>query len=569
MVAMKRTFTGLGWVAAALMLLAAQRMGSEWGADYSVAYGTFTLSPGESALRLNQLLLVLPACLALAWGMALLMGERLRERFEALVRSGRAWEAGLALWLLLATWTVRTVLLQGAEVTDDENAYTFQARLLEGGRFFVPSLPAPFRDFLDNQFVVNDGRRYATYFLGHPTWLAAFRRLGLPDLAGPVAVALTALLTLAIARRIFGARAAALTAGLLATSPFLILLGATHLSQPTTGLFTTTYLYGLVRVYEAPTRAHWWMLGAASISAAMLTRPQSAVAFLLVGVGALAVAVWRGELTPGFRPILAGLGVGMLGVVLLLWLNAVRTGDPLRTSYAAYLAQGAPWIFPVGPGYSIRQAAESLGHLQFWLFGWPISLLFLPFFKPNRLALLAAGLVAATAVLFACFAIPTVAPVGPVYYGESIPILAMLSASGVERAVEWARDRLARPTLAAALAVGPLCCTALGLATFLPPQLVGLERSAAIVRLPYDLTEELGPERAVIFAGELPTRAIQPWSWAYYHRSADPDLADQVIFVRDLGAERNRAFLAWLRDRRGYTLVRTGVRFALEPLGAR
>lgn len=565
---MTSRIAGVGWLLAAVALLVAYRMGAEWGSDYAVGYGSFAVTRGEAVLRLNLLLLVLPAGLALAWGVARLAGPRLVERWEGLRQAGRGWDAALALWLVLATWAARTWLLHGAEVTDDENAYHFQARLLESGRLFVASLPQPFRPFLDNQFIVNDGHRYAGYFVGHPAWLAAFSRLGLADLAGPVATALTGLLATATARRIFGARVAVVTAGLLATSPFLLLLGATHLSQPTSGLFVAGFLYALVRIQDEPGRSAWWAAGAASISAAMLARPQAAVGFLAVGVGAVAWAVWRGTWSPGRRPVLVGLGVGAAGIALLLLANLAQTGHPLRTPYAAYLAQGIPWIFPVGPGYSLRQAAESVGHLQFWLFGWPVSLLFLPFFVRTRLALVAAGMVAAAAALFAAVAVPTVAPVGPVYFGESIGVLAMLSASGIERAVAWTGARLERPTLAAALAVAAPCLTVLGLVTFLPPQLAGLQASARLVRAPYDLVEERALTRAVVFVEKLPGTAFAPGTWAYYHRSPDPDLADPVIFVKDLGPAGDAAFVAWLGDRRGYRLgVRDG-KFGLELLRA-
>jgi len=566
---MRRTLVGAGWLTGAALFLLAFRIGAEWGADYAVAYGSFPLSKGEASLRLNLLLYVLPAALAAAWGLAVLAPERLAARFDGLADSGRAWDLALGVWLLVATWGLRLYVLGGTEITDDENAYQFQARLLEAGKLFVPSLPEPFRSFLDNQFIVNDGRRYAAYFLGHPAWLALFRRLGLPDLAGPVATAAAGLLGLATARRLFGPRVAVLTAGLLATSPFLLLLGATHLSQPTSGLFISAYCYALVRLHEQPARSRWWALAAAAISVAVLTRPQTAAGFFLVGGGAVAAGLWRGRLAAGLRPVVVGISVGTLGLAAFLWLNAARSGSPLRTPYAAYMAQGAAWIFPVGPIHSLRQAAEGLSHLQFWLFGWPVSFLFLPFFRRTGLSFLALGMVGATTLLFAATAVPTVAPVGPVYFGECIPILAMLSASGVERVAAWARERFPRGSLAPAVAAAPVALAVFGMVTFVPPQVLGLGSSTAVARLPYQLAAKLGERRIVVFAGTLPTRAIPPWSWAYYHRNPDPDLADPVLFVRDQGPDRDRQFLEWLQDRKGFVLARRDGRFLLEPLERR
>jgi hypothetical protein len=562
---MKRTVAALASLLSALLLLAAFKGAAAWGSQYAPEYGSFPPSPGDLALRLNLLLLVLPAGVLLAWAAALLAGERVATRFDEVGTSGRSWELLLAVWVLLATWALRRYVLLGTEVTDDENAYELQARLIASGRLFVPSLPAPFRQFLDNQAVVNDGKRYGVYFIGHPAVLAAFRRLAIESWAGPVAAALTAWLAVATARRVFGGRAAALAGALLATSPFFLLLSATHLSQPTSSLFLALFTYALVRIDDAPGRARWWALAAAAVSAAVLTRPQTGVAFFLVGLIPLGVALVRGRVRPGPLPIAAGGVTGLVGLGVFLWVNAVRSGHPLRSGYAAYLQAGNPYLLPVGLAYSLRQAQEALGHLVFWLFGWPMSLAFLPFFERNRAGVRLAATVAAVVLIYAATAVPTVAPVGPVYFGECIPILAMLTGSGIDRAVAWLRARAA-PTAAAATAALPAVLTALGLVTFVPPQVVGLATSAAITRLPYDLAKRRGLDHAVVFASALPGTVLPPKTWAYFHRNADPDLADPVLFVRDLGPDRDREFLRFLGDRSGWVLGYDGRRFELKSL---
>jgi hypothetical protein len=57
-----------------------------------------------------------------------------------------------------------------------------------------------------------------------------------------------------------------------------------------------------------------------------------------------------------------------------------------------------------------------------------------------------------------------------------------------------------------------------------------------------------------------------PKTWAYFHRNADPDLVDPVLFVRDLGPERNRDFLRFLGNRSGWVISRKEGEFDLEPL---
>jgi hypothetical protein len=174
-------------------------------------------------------------------------------------------------------------------------------------------------------------------------------------------------------------------------------------------------------------------------------------------------------------------------------------------------------------------------------------------------------MVTAVVLVYAVSAVPTVASVGPVYFGECIPILAALTGSGIDRAVTWLRARAA-PTLGVAVAALPAVFTCLSLVTFLPPQLVGLATSAAVTRQPYDLVTQRRLERAVVFASALPGTILMPKTWAYYHRNADPDLVDPVLFVRDLGAERNREFVRFLGNRSGWVITRSSKGFELEPL---
>jgi hypothetical protein len=244
----------------------------------------------------------------------------------------------------------------------------------------------------------------------------------------------------------------------------------------------------------------------------------------------------------------------------------MRSGGPFRTGYAAYQAQGHPWIFPVGIGPSVKQVEQALGHLQFWLFGWPLSLAFLTFFRRTALAWRLALAVICAALFFAASGIPTVAPVGPVYYGEAIPILAILTASGIERVVDWARTALA-PPFAAALLAWPAAMTFTGLLTFVPVHLASMRQMAELTALPYAVVNSRGLTDAVVFVSTLPGRIRAPGTWAYFHRNADPALADPVLFVNDLGPERNKEFLRWAKRARGYTLApHKDGKFTLDPL---
>jgi hypothetical protein len=96
-----------------------------------------------------------------------------------------------------------------------------------------------------------------------------------------------------------------------------------------------------------------------------------------------------------------------------------------------------------------------------------------------------------------------------------------------------------------------------GLVTsYMPPHLGGIERIAENLFAGY---RDCGVQ-----ASRLSN--VPPGSWAYYHRNNSPDLDDPVLFVRDLGAERNKALIHFLPNRRPYWMGMTNGRLVLQPI---
>jgi hypothetical protein len=563
---MRRVGSVVALLAGAALFLFAFQNGREWGHGYAQRYGDFVLQAGELALRLNVLLLALPASILIAMAAATASGPRLVEAYDAPPRRHRVAILALAVLAFAEVSVVREHVLHGTELTDDENVYALQARTIQSGHLFVPSPPEPFREFLDNQYVVNDGHRYGSYFVGHPAVLAAARALGFERWLGPLLAALVLAICASVARSVYGDRIALWSAVLLVVSPFYVCLFATRLSQPTSALFLALFTLAAVRLEETPRSPAWWALAATVFVAAVFTRPQTAVAFAMPLAVPVLVRAMRRRADVGLGGPAFALVILAAGAFAFLWVNAVRSGGPFRTGYAAYHEQGQPWIMPTGFGPAVRQAEQALNHLQFWLFGWPLSLAFVLFFRRTSLAWRLALAVLSSALLFAASGIPTVAPVGPVYYGEAIPILAILTASGVDRAVAWARSTLAQPLAAAALLAWPPAMTLAGLLTFVPVQLASMRQMAELTRLPYTIAEARGYADAVVFVSTLPGVVRPPGTWAYFHRNADPTLADPVLFVKDLGPDRNREFLRWTHRSRGFTLVLRDGKFTFDPL---
>jgi len=556
------------YVLAAAFCYASLLVVAPWSDAYLIHYGSFLLSRGELALKLHLLIFILPATIFLSFGLAEARPQQLVASFDGLGRCGRVRIAPIlaALFVVGAVMAVRVYVLMGSVVTDDENVYHFQARLLASGRFYAPSTPEAVRAFFDNQYVVNNGRWFGLYFLGHPAVLALALKVGLTQWVGAIEAALIVLIAVGIARRACNERVAMLAGVLLALSPFFIFVSATHLSQPTSTVFFASFMYCALRIEQSPRTARWWLLAAAGLVGAVFTRPQISVLLCLPFLARITWLTVKGSMRPGWGTLAGTVAILAAGAAGFFAVNHALTGSALTTGYQAYMAAGHAWEFPLGPAYSVREISQNLAQLNFWLLGWPLSLAFVPFFErtPKTWMLAAVPLVALS--WYGVLGRPTVAAVGPVYYTETIVPLVILTASGLERAVLFLRSHFgdALPTRAAIAApvAGILAC----LFAFVPFEVASLRLMAEITRAPYDLVEARGLNHAVVFVGRLPALNVSPGSWAYYHRNNSPDLDDPVLFVRDLGAERNKVLIKYLADRSPYWLGMTDGRLVLEPI---
>ena len=134
---------------------------------------------------------------------------------------------------------------------------------------------------------------------------------------------------------------------------------------------------------------------------------------------------------------------------------------------------------------------------------------------------------------------------------EAVPLLALLTASGMRSA---ARRFSPRAVAAVALAV-----IAISAVTFRPVQLRTLHRTGTASQTANRLLDEAGAHHALIFANEL----VPPSSGrssAYYPPNPSPDFSDERLIVRiPIGADTPaRAHDFWLRpfpERRVFVFV--------------
>ena len=541
---------------------------------YAIHYGTHGWSPPEVAFLLHYLLFGATAVLLLGTAFDLAVGRRLTAGFDRLaaLSSRSAWSVTTLVSLLVfgLVTVSRYGVLGDTAITDDENVYSFMARTFASGRLYLPSMPESVRPFFNNHFIINDGKWYGIYFPGHPALLALGERVHLMHWVPTVSAALTVPLTFAVGRRVFGQRAALLALPLLALSPFFILSSATLLAHSTAGLLLMAFVYATLRALERPERVAWWVAAGIALAWTGLTRPLSAGAFAVPWLVLLAMSLQRrgGSRRPWAGAALFCL-IGAGSAALLGAYHMMLSGDPLSSGYHTF-GRITGMSFTLGalkapaPYPSLFELGYTLARLNFWLFGWPLSLAFLPFFRRTRegIALLLGP--AAVVLLFAITTVPSINVVGPVHYAELIAPLVLVSASGIEELAQWVRTRLGAS--AGRVLALPVAATLCALVLYLPLYVGSLTAMAQVARTPYDLVETARLDHAVVFVRSLGALDFPPGSWAYFPRNPSPGLPERVIYVRDLGEERNRELMRFLPDRAPYWMGVRSNQLVLMPL---
>lgn len=490
--------------------------------------------------------------------------EAVRQRWEAM--SDRQFQLAAGVLALLIPLLLRSALMSGSPVTDDESTYRFAANLLLSGRLWAPS--PPLKLFYDQNFMINDGRLYPMYFLGWPALLAPAVWMRAPGVANPIYSALTIFPLFAIARRFVGAGWARAAVLLFLSSPFVQIAAATQLSHTSCLLALTCCLLMYLRTRESSATA-WDHAGlAVAFSAAFWIRPQSALA-----LGVPLLLLWGLDLRrrPKGRALAA---VGSFAVpgaafaALFLATLWAQNGSPWMTGYARYVRYVAengfsfttfrpqhvtsvPGLGLTNPLVAAVRTGAGLFRLNFDMFGWPSSfaLAALAIRGTTRETRVLWAMVVGFGLVFLFVMDAGIDSFGPVHMFElTLPIL-ILSIVGVRRL----QDRLVRPLLAPGLLVGLIVSAQIG---FVPVRLHALQQITAHLAEALDAPERAGIHHAVVFAPTpfAPTCDGTPHNFVNFRPVNDPELQQDILWVNDLGLEEDRRFMAGFPDREGYVM---------------
>jgi hypothetical protein len=382
---------------------------------------------------------------------------------EEPVQVGNSWRLPLicAVCTAAMTWWVWG-FWEPIPYVHDEAAYLLQSGIFASGRWVDPAVPLP--AFFEQMHVLSVPTRAAKYPPGHSLLLAPGSALGIPALVPVLLAGVAGALLIVLARRFSNRTVAFSTWVVWLLSPGGLTHRSGYFSESTTTVLWLLGWWALDR-WIATSRGRWLALLSGCVGWGCMTRPLTTVAFALpAAVAALWVlrrrSAW-GQLGFAIVPFLAVMSV------IPLW-NLETTGDWKVTPIGLYTRTYLPWDklgfgldrttpkreLPAGlaewlDSFQAAHAKHAVARLPEILAERSMSIVrdvwggwYAPLFafalvgaflapRPVRLGLTSAGLLV---LLYLLYAHP---PGWSIYYVESYPVFAFLTALGLFGTLGW------------------------------------------------------------------------------------------------------------------------------------
>ncbi|WP_209599290.1 glycosyltransferase family 39 protein [Ruegeria sp. HKCCSP351] len=274
--------------------------------------------------------------------------------------------AGLAVFATLVSAILAWTAFDRVPHVEDELAYLFQARTFAAGTLWAPAPPEAAHPALEYYLLeIHEGKWISVPAQGWAIVLSLGVLVGAPWVINPILTGISVWLAHDIVRRAVSRERADMVALLMATSPWVLAVGATLMNH---ALMLVTILLAwwcLIRAGEGSARRAVFLAFAAGLALGwgFVTRPLDG---LIVG-GLTGLWVLR-RLPAGIGQVLAcGVGGILSGSVVFL-VNHAITGDPLLTAQADYLSRLWPDTQNAfGFGENVGPPAQSWGALDIWI----------------------------------------------------------------------------------------------------------------------------------------------------------------------------------------------------------
>jgi hypothetical protein len=515
--------------------------------------------------------------------LAFLAGRSTVDERPALTRAlgARAAVAGVFVATVVVLWYV-WAQRSPAPVVHDELAYVLQAEIFARGRWALPSPALPL--FFEQPYILVEPALASKYFPGHSLLLAIGALLGWMPLMPLVLQGTAASLIYVLARRIANGGIALLTWVFWLFTPIVLYFGPTFYSEATTIVCWLAGWYALLE-WRASRRRGWLLAVAVCTGWCVITRPLTGLAYAIpVGIVVLNDVV-RGRRWRDFALAMVA-GVLVLGIIPL-W-SAKTTGDWRTTPLERYTRDYMPYDLPgfgmittpparalnpefvhlnevfgsLHPGHTPaalpRIAVERARYLADAVWGWSRGL-FAVFALIGLVAVRgpAAFAVASSALLFVTYLSFGTTPTWTLYYYESIPAWAYLTAVGlawlaslvgvrrIPRGGTASSWRLPRWSLA--LVGGAIVLWVPGYAAATNIRRQHASHRVHLVQFAR-LRESIPGARAILFVRHSPLHNPHE---TLVQNVANPE-AERLLVVYDRGAEENAKLLALMGDRTPY-----------------
>lgn len=470
----------------------------------------------------------------------------------------------LSVLAILAAFLVGRMVFENLPHLEDEFAYLWQARAMADGNLTLATPPFS-RSFLIPFVIDYQGLRFGKYPPGWPAVLSLGVRASLTDWVNPLLAGLAVWLTYRLGKREMDERTAFLAALLLGSSPlFLIQAGSllSHIWSLVLGL--SFFLFWLDSLEEEDSARGLASAAVAGLSLGLLglTRPLTAAAFSLPFLPSGIQTLLRGGPERRKRVVLAGAIAALLFSLFLVWQKAL-TGSFTTNPYTLWWPYDR---YGFGPGFGVTETGHTL--LQGWrntryslrvgasdLFGWlNLSWILLPFgiwaARKSRLSYYALAIAGSLVSFYLAYWVGSWL-LGPRYYFEALPGLALLSAAGFTWLAGWGTgEREGKGKQVRALAAGAVLAVlvAANLAYYLPARLGGLHGLYGIER------SDLTPFQSPSLEAYLPALVIvDSEHWMPYGSTLvleSPALDSPLIFAWSRGSRVDGELADFYRDDR-------------------
>jgi hypothetical protein len=478
----------------------------------------------------------------------------------------------VVLWYTWAQWNPMPVV-------HDELAYVLQAEIFARGRWALPSPTMPL--FYEQPYVLVEPAMASKYFPGHSLLLSIGALIGWVPLMPLVLQGLAACLIFVLARRVSNGAVALFAWVFWLSSTMVLYFGPSFYSEATTIVCWLAGWYALLE-WRTNHRARWLIGVAVCTGWCVITRPLTGLAYAIpVGVVVLHDVV-RGR---RWRDLSLGLAAGMLVLAIIPLWSAKSTGDWRVTPLQRYTQDYMPYDLPgfgldstppartlnpefvhlnevfssLHPGHvpsalprilveRARYLADAIWGRSHYVFGALAILGLVTLRGPAAFA------VASSVLLLLVYLSFGTTPTWALYYYESVPAYAYLTAAGAAwlAAAMGARRSPPRdgpsswrsPTWSAALAAG-----ALVLATSVYPASKDIRRQhighrVHLIRFAR-LRASLPAERALLFVRHA---AFHNPHETLVQNVADPE-RERVLVVYDRGSDENARLMSLMPDR--------------------